>query len=240
LVNIKKKVKIKKKIAIAIIPARKNSIRIKSKNTKNFNGKPIILYTLDQLKKSKIFKLIVVSSDCEKINKISIKFGANTILKRRKSLSNNKVGIVEVLKDSIINLKKKGYKFDYVCCAFAAAPNIKKKYLLKGFELLKKGKYDFVFSAVNYGVNIQKSFIIKKNLKLLFKKKIYLNKYKVYFDAAQFYWGRTNTWLKKKTTFTKNSNIIEIDRKFAQDINDINDWKHADFLYKANIIKKKT
>ena len=40
---------------LAIIPARAGSKRIKNKNLIDFNGKPIIEYTIDNAKKSKLF-----------------------------------------------------------------------------------------------------------------------------------------------------------------------------------------
>ena len=46
---------------LVIIPARGNSKRIKNKNIKNFNGKPIISYSIKNLEKSKLFKKIHVS-----------------------------------------------------------------------------------------------------------------------------------------------------------------------------------
>ena len=52
---------------LAIIPARGGSKRIKNKNLVNFNGKPIISYTIENAKKSKLFDKIHVSTDSEKI-----------------------------------------------------------------------------------------------------------------------------------------------------------------------------
>ena len=72
---------------IAIIPARGKSKRIKSKNIKNFLGKPIIKVTLDILKKSKIFDKIVLTTEDEKISRICKNFGFNDIIKRPKSCS---------------------------------------------------------------------------------------------------------------------------------------------------------
>ena len=52
---------------IAIIPARKNSQRIKNKNIKIFNGKPIIFWSIKTALKSKLFKDIFVSTDSKKL-----------------------------------------------------------------------------------------------------------------------------------------------------------------------------
>ena len=52
---------------LAIIPARSGSKRIKNKNLVDFNGKPIIKYTIDNAKNSNLFDKIHVSTDCNKI-----------------------------------------------------------------------------------------------------------------------------------------------------------------------------
>ena len=54
---------------IAIIPARKNSKRIKNKNIKFFFGKPVISYAIKCAEKSKLFDRIIVSTDSKKIPK---------------------------------------------------------------------------------------------------------------------------------------------------------------------------
>ena len=75
---------------IAIIPARKNSKRIKNKNIKNFYGKPIISYAIKYAKESKLFDRIIVSSDSKKIIKIAKNFGAEAPFVRPKKFSTDK------------------------------------------------------------------------------------------------------------------------------------------------------
>ena len=63
-----------KKIAanIAIIPARSGSRRIKNKNIKIFNKKPVIYWSIKAAKESKIFDRIIVSTDLKKLQKYQI------------------------------------------------------------------------------------------------------------------------------------------------------------------------
>ena len=74
---------------IAIIPARKNSQRIKNKNIKIFNGKPIIFWSIKTALKSKLFKDIFVSTDSKKIAKYAIKYGVKVLYPRPSKLSDN-------------------------------------------------------------------------------------------------------------------------------------------------------
>ena len=48
---------------IAIIPARGGSKRIPKKNIKMFHGKPIIIYSIDAAKESKLFEIIICISE---------------------------------------------------------------------------------------------------------------------------------------------------------------------------------
>ena len=222
---------------IAIIPARKNSIRIKNKNKKLFFKKPIIEYSILEAKRTKLFKHIIVTTDCNKIADISKKAGAS-ILKRPKRLAHNDVGIIEVIKDCLLKIKNENIYPKYVCCIFPAAPLIEKKKIIEGFKKIKNKKHSFVFSASKTNLEISKLFSLnsKKNLKLLFKKKIFNKKTdkNQFFDAGQFYWAKEKIWMTEKSVFSSKSSIIEIDRTKVQDINYIEDWKFAEFLFRSN------
>jgi CMP-N-acetylneuraminic acid synthetase len=63
----------------AVIPARKNSQGIKSKNLVNLGGKPLIQWTLEVAQESGIFDQVVVTSDDSEILKMSRRFGADPI-----------------------------------------------------------------------------------------------------------------------------------------------------------------
>lgn len=112
---------------IALIPAKKNSIRIKNKNIKIFNKKPIIYWTIKKAIETKIFDKIIVSTNSNKIASISKKFGAEVPFIRPKNLSKKLTPINEVVKHAIKYLEKKKIYAKNICCLFAASPFIKKK-----------------------------------------------------------------------------------------------------------------
>lgn len=62
-----------KKKYLAIIPARKNSKRLKNKNLLKINNKSLINYTLDAAKKVKKLDKIIITTDIEKIIKKNTK-----------------------------------------------------------------------------------------------------------------------------------------------------------------------
>jgi pseudaminic acid cytidylyltransferase len=219
--------------AIAIIPARSGSKRIKNKNVKLFFGYPIIYYSIKAALKSKCFEKIFVSTDSKKIANISKKYGAEVPFIRSKKLSGDNVTTVSVIKDLIKKLRKK-IDFEYVCCIYPAAPFIKIKNLKKAYSIVKKNK-ELVFPISPYESSIDRA-ITFKNKKLilknpyLFKKKsqdLSLN----YYDSGQFYFGTVKNFLTK--TVIKKKSIPIILKKFESvDINDKLDFSHSEKIFK--------
>lgn len=221
---------------IAIIPARGGSERIKLKNIIQFYNQPIIYYSIEVAKRSKIFDKIYVSTDSKKILNVCKKLGIET-LTRSKKLSDKHTGIVDVMKYEIEKNFLK-YKASYFCCIFPASPFIKKKKLIDGYNKIKTKKYDYVFSACKFNGAIERAFNVDSKNKISinkknqnsFKKK---NNYKKsYFDSAQFYWAQGETWIKKKKIFSNKSSIIETDEIFTCDIDNKEDLKKAKKLFK--------
>ena len=60
---------------IAEIPARAGSKRVKNKNLRLLNGKPMISYVIEEAKKSKMLTDVYVNSDCDKIGKFAKDLG---------------------------------------------------------------------------------------------------------------------------------------------------------------------
>ena len=68
---------------IAIIPARGGSKRIPKKNISDFNGQPMIAWTIRAAKQSELFDRIVVSTDDPEIAEISVQSGAEVPFLRK-------------------------------------------------------------------------------------------------------------------------------------------------------------
>ena len=219
---------------IAIIPARGGSKRIKNKNFKNFFGRPIITYSIDLAKKSKLFSEIIVSTDNKKIMEISKKQGATILFKRPKHLSKDNVPIIDVIAHSIKKLRKLKLKPSNVCCIFPISPLITENTLKKSLQILKNKKLNYVFPVTKNTYSNQNQLFVSKNKTLLKNKQE--NKF---FDAGQFYWGRTKAWEKKLRIFSSKSGIIELNSKKIIDVNYISDWNKLKKVFKKDDKRKK-
>ncbi len=228
-----------KKDLICIIPARAGSKRIKNKNFKSFYSKPIISQVIANLKKSNFFSEIFVSTDSDQISKISDKLGVK-VLRRSEKLSDDYTGTKAVICDAIKQIKKLNYTFNKVCCIYPTSVFIEIAKLKEAENLLTKN-VPYVFSAKEYPHPIYRSFYmdrhncIKKNFRNSMTKRTQDLK-KVFHDAAQFYLGWSKSWENKKDIFHKNSKFIVFPKLSSMDIDDYEDWKIAELLWK---VKKK-
>ncbi len=130
---------------IAIIPARGGSKRIKNKNIKSFNKRPIIFWSIKTAINSKIFNKVIVSTDNLKIKKIAQKYGAEVPFLRPKSISGDYATTRDVIKHAMNFYYKNSNKIEDFCCIYPTSPLLKEKTLIKAFKIYKKNKKKNMF-----------------------------------------------------------------------------------------------
>jgi pseudaminic acid cytidylyltransferase len=227
---------------IAIIPARGGSKRIPKKNIKDFLGKPIIAYSIENAIKSNLFDRVIVSTDDEGIAKVAKEYDAEVPFIRPSELSDDFSGTHEVIGHAVKWLENNGEVIDYVCCLYATAPLIQIADIIQGFELIKTGKWESVISATNFSYPIFRSFEKLPNggLRMFFPEHYSSRSQdlpEAYHDAGQFYWGNAQAWKDKPNRFSEHSTIVELPNYLVKDIDTMNDWYHAENLFKLMIEK---
>ncbi len=128
---------------IAIIPARGESTRIKNKNIKIFNKKPLIAWTIEAALRSKLIDDVYVTSEDSNILRISKKYLAKTI-KRPKKLSNNIIHVDEAIKHAYLKVNK---KYDYVLTLQPTSPLKTTKNIDEAIKTIIKKKADSLISV---------------------------------------------------------------------------------------------
>ena len=222
---------------VAIIPARGGSKRIPKKNIKNFLGKPIISYSIETAINTNLFDKVIVSTDSDEIAKVAIKYGAETPFVRPKKFADDFTGTHEVIRHAVNWLENKGEKIDYICCIYPTAPLIEKNDILRGFDLIKSGKWDSIMAATNFSYPIFRSFkkLTNGGLKMIFPEH-YKSRSQdlpnVYHDAGLFYWAKPEIWKKKSQGYNEKNSIVEIPNHRVQDIDTFEDWEKAELIYK--------
>lgn len=143
---------------ISIIPAKNKSRRLRKKNMTNLLGKPMIYYTINYAKNSKLINKIVVSSESEEIIRFAKKNNLLTI-KRPINLC-GETPIIDVYRHAYKILKKK-YKIN---CIVGLQPDHPDRKLSADtvIKKFKKKKLDFLYSKDSFGNKNGAHYILSK------------------------------------------------------------------------------
>jgi pseudaminic acid cytidylyltransferase len=225
------------KKTIAIIPARGGSKRIPKKNIKDFFGKPLISYSIEVALKSQLFDKVIVSTDDEEIAKIAKLYGAEVPFLRPKELSDDFTGTGAVVNHALEYLKSIDENYNFVCTIYATAPFLDEKYLIEGFEKLRNSDAHQSFGVTSMPFSIQRTFKITKDKRceMFLPENFYKRSQdleEAYQDAGQFYWENLNNEF-SDIPFGKDSIPIILPRHLVQDIDTLEDWQRAEYMFEV-------
>ncbi len=223
---------------ICVIPARGGSRRIPRKNIKEFNGKPIIAYSIEAALKSNCFGQVIVSTDDDEISEVAKKYGAHVPFVRPNELSNDYVGTIPVTKHAIEWMEDNNNFIENVCCLYATAPFIKSKIISKAYKQLKDSNTDYCFSVTRFAFPIQRAIKIIQGDKVdMFYPEHFNTRSQdleeAYHDAGQFYWGKTQAFKDELPLFSEVATPYVLPRYLVQDIDTMEDWIRAEAMHKV-------
>jgi CMP-N-acetylneuraminic acid synthetase len=107
---------------LGLIPARGGSKGIPGKNIKNLGGKPLLQYTFESAKNSKLLSKVILSSDDPKIITIAEKAGLEVPFLRPGKLALDETSSLAVIQHALNYYAEKGENFDAVCLLQPTTP----------------------------------------------------------------------------------------------------------------------
>ncbi|MBE5910046.1 acylneuraminate cytidylyltransferase family protein [Pseudobutyrivibrio sp.] len=130
---------------IAIIPARSGSKGIKDKNIIDFDGKPMMAYSIEAAMDSNCFSQIIVSTDSTKYGSIAKEYGADVVY-RDERVSNDLATTYMVIKDLYTKIE---HNHDYFVLLQPTSPLRTYKHIQGAIELFEEryNDYDFLVSV---------------------------------------------------------------------------------------------
>lgn len=100
---------------LALIPARGGSQSIPRKNLVQLAGKPLIGYSIEQARRSKLITRTIVSTDDDEIAEVALGFGAEVPFRRPKEFATNESLDLDVFRHALKWLQEEeGYTCDVV------------------------------------------------------------------------------------------------------------------------------
>jgi len=220
---------------LAIITARGGSKRIPRKNIKEFCGKPIIDYSIEAAIKSGCFDEVMCSTDDDEIAEVAKRYGATVPFMRSAATANDFATTADVLNEVIAEYQKRGKNFDYFCCLYPTAPFVNAQRIKDGYDIMVAHNAAGAMPVVQYSYPIQRALrvtdgaISMREIEHLRSRSQDLEP--MYHDAGQYYWYRTDAFLKNPNIMTSDPVAIITPEEEVQDIDTLDDWKMAEVKF---------
>jgi N-acylneuraminate cytidylyltransferase len=223
---------------LAVIPARGGSKRIPRKNIRSFCGKPIIAWSIAAALDSGLFDQVLVSTDDAEIAEVSRALGALAPFVRPASLSDDLAGTSPVVAHAVRWYRGQGVLPQLACCIYATAPFVTADDLRNGLRVLLESGAKFAFAATSYAFPIQRAIRINADGRAsMFQPENFSKRSQdlepAYHDAGQYYWGLAEAWCDDTPLFGADSCPVILPRHRVQDIDTMEDWERAQWLFRA-------
>jgi CMP-N-acetylneuraminic acid synthetase len=225
---------------LAIIPARGGSVGLKNKNMYPLNGKPLLFYTIQAAKKTKLLDRIVVSSDSNKILNFAKKKLVE-VIKRPKNISDSKSTTHQAIIHCLNYLKKEENYIPYIILILQpTSPLRNSNHITNAIKIFLKDKQaTSLVSCVKVPHNFHPASVMKENNRgyltnfLKEKKKIFRRQDKspVFARNGASIYIIKNSHVKK---FLFGGRIIKflMDQDSSIDIDSLEDIKKAEKILK--------
>ncbi len=151
---------------IAIIPARSGSKGLEDKNIKEFNGKPLMAYTIEAAGKSGLFDVIHVSTDSDKYARIAKEYGADVPFLRSQATAGDEASSWDVVIEVLKEYKKDGREFDLCVLLQPTSPLRDHKEIKKAIKQFVAYEADSLTSVTETEEPVQMCFQLDESLSM--------------------------------------------------------------------------
>ena len=197
-------------------------------------------YSIEAALKSGLFNEVMVSTDDEEFAEVAKKYGASVPFLRSAATANDYATTVDVLIEVVDTYRTQGKEFDNVCCLYSTAPFVTSERLKEASSQISD-TVDACFTIVQYSYPIQRSLRINEHEYVEMKFPEHLKSRtqdleKVYHDAGQFYFIKTDALVQEKTVWCKRTAPLILSELEVQDLDTLTDWQLAEMKYQ--LLKK--
>jgi len=217
----------------ALVPMKGNSERVRNKNLKSFNGKPLFHTILNSLIKSKYIDKVAINTDSEKIAKDTKEnFGNIVVINRPKNIQGDFVSMNLIICYDLSQLTG-----EHFIQTHSTNPLVSVRTFDRGIKTYfdSSGRFDSLFSVTRmqtrlYGKN---AIPLNHNPKELLRTQ----------DLEPLYEENSNFYIFSKTSFKNAGNnriglkpkMFEVNRLEAVDIDEPEDFILAESLIKQGL-----
>jgi len=222
--------------AVAIIPARGGSKRLPRKNIRSFRGRPIMAWSIEAALASGAFDTVMVSTDDAAIAEAARALGAEVPFLRSAAAADDHATTSQVLLEVLGRYAETGVHFDLACCLYPTAPFVRPQDLAGGRALLLGSRFDVIMPVAAFSYPIWRSLQREGDGRIALNFPENLNARSqdlpiAYHDAGQWYWFRTEAFLRDHVLMGPNTGSIVLPTMLVQDIDTEEDWALAELKH---------
>lgn len=212
---------------VAIVPIKSQSKRVKNKNFKKINGKPLYRYLLDKLKFTN-FNEIYVDSDSTEIEKYCRLNNYKFIKRLPKLALDNSNG------NDLLNYHSKIINADIYFQLFITAPLLKIKTINNCIEKIKKNKkYDSIVTSKSVQTWFwYKGKPVNYDPRILPRSQ---DANPLVFETTGLYGIRKKILLNKKARIGDKPYFYEVSDEEAIDLDNLKDFRYLEYYVKQNL-----
>jgi len=225
----------------SIILARGGSKGVPNKNKRDFCGKPLISWTIEQCIDGGIDKdNIFVSSDSHDILEIGHEYGVGSILRTPEVSGDGATSELSWIY-SINYLRKLGFNYDWIFAPQVTSPMREPSDIENGLLMAESGEYDSLFAATKTDQcslwkrskdGLESIGYDYKNRKRRQDNDIQ------YIENGSFYMFKPDSIKKFNNRMYGNIGIVEMDQWKSFEIDSIDDFKLSSLVMKEYMLKK--
>lgn len=224
--------------ALALIPARGGSKRIKNKNSRQFCGRPILEYSIETALRSGLFEKVIVSTDSEQIAELARANGAEVPFMRPAELANDTATTAKVLVHALDWYHERGIEWEWFSCIYPTAVFVEPDQLCSAAKLLKGSEIPAVLTVCRFDYPIQRSIRINGEGTLEWNWPEHeLTRSQdledAYHDAGQFYMLAAKAFRSNPRLMPPGAVPYLLDSKQVVDIDTEEDWEMAEQTYRV-------
>jgi len=217
----------------AILPMKGESERVKGKNVRLFNGKPLCLHVLESLERIEAIDQIIINTDSKEIEQLTSSYDKVRIHQRPVDLQGHMVSMNKIIQYDIENSKAEHFIQTHSTNPLILSSTINKA--LKVYEEMSSD-YDSVFSVTRLqtrlyeengrALNHDPSILLRtQDLKPLFE------------ENSNFYiFSRDSFFKTNGKRIGSKPKLFEVNKLEALDIDEEEDFLLAEAVQKLNIL----
>ncbi|HTU65146.1 MAG TPA: acylneuraminate cytidylyltransferase family protein [Steroidobacteraceae bacterium] len=219
------------KSILAIIPARGGSKGLPGKNIRPIAGKPLIAWSIEKARKSRLLDEICVNTDSAEIAAVAAAHGAPAPFLRPAELATDRSSTYDVIRHALAFYQQQGRAFDYVVLLEPTSPLREDDDIDRMLEKLHANA-DRFDSIVSLGEVSEHPSIIKRiegDAVVPFVPELAMTTRRqdnapAYFPYGVAYIAKTATLLAENTFYAKRCMAFAIKRYQNYEIDDIHDF----------------